>query len=223
MVPVWAPVTLALSILGISGRVPTGLGLRRRAELGDGARKWVGKAWSGTGAGNRRFFQTSYAGQAAWFGVLAHMCVCVCVCVSTVHVDSMCTCNVTLARPSRQVSGKLTPGRPPKFFDIRLVLRGQVWAVLGRHSALAANSCPCPLCRLLVGAPQALALPGQQANRTGGLFACPLSLEETDCYRVDIDHGGVDPCRVGGGMAQDGEERTRPPLPSPHSHCPASS
>jgi hypothetical protein len=45
--------------------------------------------------------------------------------------------------------------------------------------------------RLLVGAPQALALPGQQANRTGGLFACPLSLEETDCYRVDIDRGGV--------------------------------
>uniref|UniRef100_A0A452UM28 Integrin subunit alpha 7 n=1 Tax=Ursus maritimus TaxID=29073 RepID=A0A452UM28_URSMA len=43
--------------------------------------------------------------------------------------------------------------------------------------------------QLLVGAPQALALPGQQANRTGGLFACPLSLEETDCYRVDIDHG----------------------------------
>ncbi|XP_076410155.1 integrin alpha-7 isoform X5 [Peromyscus maniculatus bairdii] len=43
--------------------------------------------------------------------------------------------------------------------------------------------------RLLVGAPQALALPGQQANRTGGLFACPLSLEETDCYRVDIDQG----------------------------------
>uniref|UniRef100_A0A8C0NMV8 Integrin subunit alpha 7 n=1 Tax=Canis lupus familiaris TaxID=9615 RepID=A0A8C0NMV8_CANLF len=42
---------------------------------------------------------------------------------------------------------------------------------------------------LLVGAPQALALPGQQANRTGGLFACPLSLEETDCYRVDIDRG----------------------------------
>ncbi|XP_012587746.1 PREDICTED: integrin alpha-7 [Condylura cristata] len=46
-----------------------------------------------------------------------------------------------------------------------------------------------PPCRLLVGAPQAQALPGQQANRTGGLFACPLSLAETDCYRVDIDRG----------------------------------
>ncbi|XP_033616542.1 integrin alpha-7-like [Fukomys damarensis] len=43
--------------------------------------------------------------------------------------------------------------------------------------------------RLLMGAPQALALPGQQANRTGGLFACPLSPDETDCYRVDIDQG----------------------------------
>ena len=48
-----------------------------------------------------------------------------------------------------------------------------------------------------MGAPQALALPGQQANRTGGLFACPLSLEETDCYRVDIDRGGVDPAGLG--------------------------
>lgn len=54
-----------------------------------------------------------------------------------------------------------------------------------------------PPYRLLVGAPQALALPGQQANRTGGLFACPLSLEETDCYRVDIDQGGV---ALGGGV-----------------------
>lgn len=47
-----------------------------------------------------------------------------------------------------------------------------------------------------MGAPQALALPGQQANRTGGLFACPLSLEETDCYRVDIDRGGASPVGV---------------------------
>lgn len=66
---------------------------------------------------------------------------------------------------------------------------------------------PTPLCRLLVGAPQALALPGQQANRTGGLFACPLSLEETDCYRVDIDQGGVSPVGVKWGEAR--EEGTR--------------
>lgn len=52
-----------------------------------------------------------------------------------------------------------------------------------------------------MGAPQALALPGQQANRTGGLFACPLSLEETDCYRVDIDRGGV---ALGGAVGRGG-------------------
>ncbi|NXD73642.1 ITA7 protein, partial [Eolophus roseicapillus] len=42
---------------------------------------------------------------------------------------------------------------------------------------------------LLVGAPQALALPSQGANRTGGLFACPLTLEPSDCWRVPIDEG----------------------------------
>ncbi|NXO00484.1 ITA7 protein, partial [Rhinopomastus cyanomelas] len=42
---------------------------------------------------------------------------------------------------------------------------------------------------LLVGAPQALALPGQGANRTGGLFACPLTPELSDCWRVPIDEG----------------------------------
>ncbi|NXA16582.1 ITA7 protein, partial [Sapayoa aenigma] len=47
---------------------------------------------------------------------------------------------------------------------------------------------------LLVGAPQALALPGQGANRTGGLFACPLTPELSDCWRVPIDEG-VDPQR----------------------------
>uniref|UniRef100_A0A8V5H2B0 Uncharacterized protein n=1 Tax=Melopsittacus undulatus TaxID=13146 RepID=A0A8V5H2B0_MELUD len=43
---------------------------------------------------------------------------------------------------------------------------------------------------LLVGAPQAPALPSQGANRTGGLFACPLTLEPSDCWRVPIDDGG---------------------------------
>ncbi|NXK80823.1 ITA7 protein, partial [Amazona guildingii] len=42
---------------------------------------------------------------------------------------------------------------------------------------------------LLVGAPQAPALPSQGANRTGGLFACPLTLEPSDCWRVPIDDG----------------------------------
>ncbi|XP_064330580.1 integrin alpha-7 isoform X6 [Phalacrocorax carbo] len=43
--------------------------------------------------------------------------------------------------------------------------------------------------RLLVGAPQAPALPSQGANRTGGLFACPLTPELSDCWRVPIDEG----------------------------------
>ncbi|XP_058684961.1 integrin alpha-7-like isoform X2 [Poecile atricapillus] len=47
---------------------------------------------------------------------------------------------------------------------------------------------------LLVGAPQAPALPGQGANRTGGLFACPLTPEPSDCWRVPIDEG-ADPER----------------------------
>ncbi|NXC43001.1 ITA7 protein, partial [Penelope pileata] len=42
---------------------------------------------------------------------------------------------------------------------------------------------------LLVGAPQAPALPSQAANRTGGLFACPLTPELSDCWRVPIDEG----------------------------------
>lgn len=41
-----------------------------------------------------------------------------------------------------------------------------------------------------MGAPQAPALPSQAANRTGGLFACPLTSEPSDCWRVPIDEGG---------------------------------
>lgn len=41
-----------------------------------------------------------------------------------------------------------------------------------------------------MGAPLAPALPSQAANRTGGLFACPLTPELSDCWRVPIDEGG---------------------------------
>lgn len=88
-----------------------------------------------------------------------------------------------------------------------LMLRGWAWQLWGGEALQPLTPAPTPLCRLLVGAPQALALPGQQANRTGGLFACPLSLEETDCYRVDIDQGGVRPVGVESGEAH--EEGTR--------------
>ncbi|PNJ44965.1 ITGA7 isoform 16 [Pongo abelii] len=70
-----------------------------------------------------------------------------------------------------------------------LLKEGEPGSLFGFSVALHRQLQPQPQSWLLVGAPQALALPGQQANRTGGLFACPLSLEETDCYRVDIDQG----------------------------------
>ncbi|XP_036774232.2 integrin alpha-7 isoform X3 [Manis pentadactyla] len=75
--------------------------------------------------------------------------------------------------------------------DVMGALRkeGEPGSLFGFSVALHRQLQPRPQSWLLVGAPQALALPGQQANRTGGLFACPLSLEETDCYRMDVDRG----------------------------------
>lgn len=187
MVPVWAPVTLAPSILGISGKVSTGLW--RRAELGDGAREWVGKAWSGTGAGTGGSFKVA---------LLARMLGLLCVCV---YIYSMSICNVMIAWPSVLTcpcqdlrNGLWALVHSPS--TLCVVVRCWAWEALRGGSILGANSSPAPSCRLLVGAPQALALPGQQANRTGGLFACPLSVEETDCYRVDIDQGGMGPVGV---------------------------
>lgn len=86
---------------------------------------------------------------------------------------------------------------------------------------LAAGGGPCPdggaPChgRLLVGAPQAPALPSQGANRTGGLFACPLTPELSDCWRVPIDEGG-ELCSWGGAWSAGG-----PPPGSPNPGVPA--
>ncbi|NXD46437.1 ITA7 protein, partial [Copsychus sechellarum] len=66
---------------------------------------------------------------------------------------------------------------------------------------------------LLVGAPQARALPGQGANRTGGLFACPLSPAPSDCWRVPIDEGGE--LGSGGGPGGGVPARLTPPRAPP--------
>ncbi|GCC19903.1 hypothetical protein chiPu_0021198, partial [Chiloscyllium punctatum] len=41
---------------------------------------------------------------------------------------------------------------------------------------------------ILVGAPQARAQSQQLANRTGGLFACPIITEDDECDQVEIDN-----------------------------------
>ncbi|XP_045040580.2 integrin alpha-7 isoform X1 [Desmodus rotundus] len=89
------------------------------------------------------------------------------------------------------LAGLLSPGAVAFNLDVMGALRkeGEPGSLFGFSVALHRQLQPRPQSWLLVGAPQALALPGQQANRTGGLFACPLSVEETDCYRVDIDQG----------------------------------
>ncbi|RMB92419.1 hypothetical protein DUI87_31136 [Hirundo rustica rustica] len=71
---------------------------------------------------------------------------------------------------------------------------GERGSLFGAAVALHRQLSPEPAGWLLVGAPQALALPGQGANRTGGLFACPLTPELSDCWRVPIDEG-ADPQR----------------------------
>ncbi|XP_042652381.1 integrin alpha-7 isoform X4 [Tyto alba] len=75
-----------------------------------------------------------------------------------------------------------------------LLKDGDKGSLFGVAVALHRQLSPEPAGWLLVGAPQAPALPSQGANRTGGLFACPLTPETSDCWRVPIDEG-VDPQR----------------------------
>uniref|UniRef100_A0A8D0LB07 Integrin subunit alpha 7 n=1 Tax=Sphenodon punctatus TaxID=8508 RepID=A0A8D0LB07_SPHPU len=66
---------------------------------------------------------------------------------------------------------------------------GDKGSFFGFSVALHQQLSPQPVSWLLVGAPQAPALPSQGANRTGGLYACPLTREIDDCWRVPIDEG----------------------------------
>ncbi|XP_025903152.1 integrin alpha-7 [Nothoprocta perdicaria] len=70
-----------------------------------------------------------------------------------------------------------------------LLKDGDKGSLFGFSVALHRQLRPEPASWLLVGAPQAPALPSQGANRTGGLYACPLSHEVSDCWRVPIDDG----------------------------------
>ncbi|XP_021238523.1 integrin alpha-7 [Numida meleagris] len=70
-----------------------------------------------------------------------------------------------------------------------LLKDGARGSLFGFSVALHRQLSPEPASWLLVGAPQAPALPSQAANRTGGLFACPLTPEPSDCWRVPIDEG----------------------------------
>ncbi|XP_041440306.1 integrin alpha-7 isoform X1 [Xenopus laevis] len=66
---------------------------------------------------------------------------------------------------------------------------GEKGSLFGFSLALHKQLNPDPMSWLLVGAPQASALPNQYANRTGGLYGCPLTTEPKDCMRLDIDRG----------------------------------
>ncbi|XP_016850467.1 integrin alpha-7 isoform X1 [Anolis carolinensis] len=66
---------------------------------------------------------------------------------------------------------------------------GDNGSFFGFSVALHQQLRPQPVSWLLVGAPQAAALQGQKANRTGGLYACPLTHETNDCKRLTIDEG----------------------------------
>ncbi|XP_043388492.1 integrin alpha-7 isoform X9 [Chelonia mydas] len=70
-----------------------------------------------------------------------------------------------------------------------LLKDGAGGSLFGFSVALHRQLRPEPASWMLVGAPQAPALPGQRANRTGGLYACPLTHEIDDCWRVPIDEG----------------------------------
>ncbi|XP_060677076.1 integrin alpha-7-like isoform X1 [Hemiscyllium ocellatum] len=65
---------------------------------------------------------------------------------------------------------------------------GETGSLFGFSVALHKQTNPNVQSWILVGAPQARAQSQQLANRTGGLFACPIITEDDECDQVEIDN-----------------------------------
>ncbi|XP_055520496.1 integrin alpha-7-like isoform X1 [Leucoraja erinacea] len=65
---------------------------------------------------------------------------------------------------------------------------GERGSLFGFSVALHKQTSPDAQSWILIGAPQARAQSQQHANRTGGLFACPIITEDDDCNQVNIDN-----------------------------------
>ncbi|XP_042200138.1 integrin alpha-7 isoform X2 [Callorhinchus milii] len=69
-----------------------------------------------------------------------------------------------------------------------ILKEGQKDSLFGFSVALHKQNSPQALSCVLVGAPLAKGLTHQLANRTGGLFNCPIITEDDKCDQVDIDN-----------------------------------
>ncbi|XP_078287571.1 integrin alpha-7-like [Rhinoraja longicauda] len=65
---------------------------------------------------------------------------------------------------------------------------GERGSLFGFSVALHKQTSPDAQSWILIGAPQARAQSQQHANRTGGLFACPIITEDDECNQVNIDN-----------------------------------
>ncbi|XP_014809938.1 PREDICTED: integrin alpha-6 isoform X2 [Calidris pugnax] len=65
--------------------------------------------------------------------------------------------------------------------------RGQPGSLFGFSLAMHRQLQPQEKRLLLVGAPREKAFPSQQANRTGGLYSCDITSQNTDCKRIKFD------------------------------------
>ncbi|XP_066564388.1 integrin alpha-7 isoform X2 [Amia ocellicauda] len=69
-----------------------------------------------------------------------------------------------------------------------LTKEGEANSFFGFSVALHQQLTPEPKSWILVGAPQARGIVTDGASRTGALFKCPITAEEWDCERVNIDN-----------------------------------